>query len=236
VIIVNFVDIVLVVGRLSVATAALLLVSLDSVSQSAAQPTHPVSGRRIATVMSHKGAAWLDRTERESEEAPTKAIAALEIKPGDVVADIGAGSGYYSGLLSRAVGDRGRVYATDIQPEMLVLIKKRTDTERLANVELVLATETDPRLPENGIDLALMVDVYHELAQPQVVLRALKRVLRKDGRLVLIEFRKESEWVPIREEHKMSVREARLELEAEGYRLDRVIDVLPWQHILVFRP
>jgi ubiquinone/menaquinone biosynthesis C-methylase UbiE len=234
---VNFVSIVLAVGRLSVATAALLLLlSLDALSQSAAQPTHPVSGRRIATVMSHKGAAWLDRAERESQEAPTKAVAALEIKPGHVVADIGAGSGYYSVLLARAVGDQGRVYASDIQPEMLAIIKKKMEGERLANVELVLATETDPRLPENGIDLALMVDVYHELAQPQVVLRALKRVLRKDGRLVLIEFRKESEWVPIREEHKMSVREARLELEAEGYRFDRVIDVLPWQHILVFRP
>jgi ubiquinone/menaquinone biosynthesis C-methylase UbiE len=222
--------------RVWIVAPALLLVSLGTAPQSAVQPTHPVSGRRIASVMSHKGAAWLDRAERESEEAPGKAIAALEIQPGQAVADIGAGSGYYSVRLARIVGERGRVYATDIQPEMLAIIKKKIDAEQLANVELVLATETDPRLPENGVDLALMVDVYHELVQPQTVLRALKRVLRKGGRLVLVEFRKESEWVPIREEHKMSVREARLELEAEGYTFDRVIDVLPWQHILVFRP
>jgi len=186
--------------------------------------------------MGHAGAPWLDRPERESEEAPSKAIATLDLEPGLVVADIGAGSGYYSVRLARAVGERGRVYATDIQPEMLALIKKKVDAEELSNVELVLGTETDPRLPAGAVDLVLMVDVYHELAAPQTMLRALKRALKPAGRLVLIEFRKESSWVPIREEHKMSVREARLELEAEGYTFDRVIDVLPWQHILVFRP
>ena len=197
--------------------------------------THPVSGRRIANVMGPAGAAWLDRPERESEEAPSKAIAALGIAPGQVVADVGAGSGYYSIRLARVVGERGRVYATDIQPEMLALIKKKIDAERLSNVELVLGAGSDPRLPAGVADLVLMVDVYRELADPQGMLRALKRALKPGGRLVLIEFRKESTWVPIREEHKMSIREARLELEAEGYALDRVIDVLPWQHILVFR-
>lgn len=199
-----------------------------------AQGTHPVSGRHIAGVMGHEGAAWLDRPEREAEEAPSKAIPALKIRPGQTVADIGAGSGYYTMRLAEAVGPRGRVYATDIQPEMLALIKKRVDSASLSNVDLVLGTEVDARLPPESIDLALMVDVYHELARPQEFLRSLKRALRPEGRLVLIEFRKESAFVPIREEHKMSVREARVELEAEGYRFDRVIDVLPWQHILVF--
>ena len=201
-----------------------------------AQATHPISGRPIAGVMGHEGAAWLERPEREAEEAPTRAIAALKIRPGQVVADIGAGSGYYSMLLSTAVGPRGRVYATDIQPEMLALIQNKIDKTRVANVELVLGTPSESRLPDGAIDLALMVDVYHELAQPRVFLQSLKRAIKPDGRLVLIEFRKESASVPIREEHKMTIREARMELEAEGYRFERVIDVLPWQHILVFGP
>ena len=200
-----------------------------------AQATHPVSGRRIASVMGHEGAAWLERPEREQEEAPGKAIAALNIRPGEVIADIGAGSGYYTLRLADVVGARGRVYATDIQREMLALIKKKIDARATGNVELVLGTETDARLPAAAIDLALMVDVYHELAQPQTFLRSLAAALKPDGRLVLIEFRKEDASVPIRPEHKMSVREARMELEAEGFRFDRVIDVLPWQHILIFR-
>jgi ubiquinone/menaquinone biosynthesis C-methylase UbiE len=217
---------------------SILLASVLSVALclSADQARHPVSGRPIAAVMGHEGAGWLDRTEREAEEAPSKAIAALELRDGQVVADVGAGSGYYSVRLARAVGNNGRVYATDIQPEMLAIIKEKLTRERLTNVELVLGTDNDPGLPAAAVDLVLMVDVYHELSRPQEMLRALKRVLRPGGRLVLIEFRKESAWVPIREEHKMSVREARVELEAEGYRFDRNIDVLPWQHILVFRP
>jgi ubiquinone/menaquinone biosynthesis C-methylase UbiE len=201
-----------------------------------AQATHPVSGRRIAGVMGAEGAPWLDRSEREQEEAPAKAIEALGIRRGNVVADVGAGSGYYTMRLAEAVGEQGRVYATDIQPAMLALIRKKVEAARVRNVELVLGTQTDPKLPAAALDLALLVDVYHELQQPQTFVRALARALRPDGRLVLIEFRKESAWVPIREEHKMSVREARLELEAEGFRFDRVVDVLPWQHILVFRP
>lgn len=184
--------------------------------------------------MDAQGAAWLDRPEREREEAPGRAIAALDVRAGQTVADIGAGSGYYTLRLSEAVGPKGRVYATDIQPAMLALIKTKMEEKGTANVELVLGTPTESRLPDAAIDLALMVDVYHELAQPQALLRSLKRALKPDGRLVLIEFRKESPWVPIREEHKMSVREARIELEAEGFTFDRVIDVLPWQHILVF--
>jgi ubiquinone/menaquinone biosynthesis C-methylase UbiE len=217
-----------------VALTALLVVSLTG--QAFLQQRHPVSGRVIAPVMSYEGAAWLDRPEREEEEAPSKAVAALGIRKGQVVADVGAGSGYYTIRLARAVGRDGRVYATDIQPQMLELLTQRASRERLDNVVPVLAREDDPGLPEATLDLVLMVDVYHELSRPQRVLQQLRRTLKPDGRLVLIEFRKESPWVPIREEHKMSVKEARMELEAEGYRFDRVIDVLPWQHILVFRP
>jgi ubiquinone/menaquinone biosynthesis C-methylase UbiE len=218
------------------ASVRALLLAAVATSYSFAQATHPISGRTIAGVMGHEAAQWLERPEREAEEAPSKAIAALQLRPGQVVADIGAGSGYYTMLLSAAVGSRGRVYATDIQPEMLAQIRKKIERHPVTNVELVLGTATESRLPERSLDLALMVDVYHELAQPQAFLQSLKRALKPDGSLVLVEFRKESAWVPIREEHKMSVREARVELEAEGYRFDRVIDVLPWQHILVFRP
>ena len=218
------------------ATVRAALLAAVAASLSFGQATHPISGRTIAGVMGHEGAPWLERPEREAEEAPTKAVAALQVRPGQVVADVGAGSGYYTMLLSAAVGPRGRVYATDIQPEMLALIRKKIEKTSVSNVELVLGTPTESRLPNGSLDLALMVDVYHELARPQAFLQSLKRALKPDGRLVLIEFRKESQWVPIREEHKMTVREARIELEAEAYRFDRVIDVLPWQHILVFRP
>lgn len=218
----------------AIAVAVLAAVALAS-STAAAQATHPVSGRVIAQVMGYEGAAWLERPEREREEQPSKALKALDIKAGQVVADVGAGSGYYTVRLAEHVGPTGRVFATDIQPEMLSMLRARASRARLDNVELVLSADADPCLPEGLFDLVLMVDVYHELARPQEVLRKLRASLKPDGRLVLVEFRKESAWVPIREEHKMSVKEARMELEAEGYRFDRVIDVLPWQHILVFR-
>jgi ubiquinone/menaquinone biosynthesis C-methylase UbiE len=224
-----------IVAEVARAGAAALLLAAAVAAAAQAQSRHPVSGRVIAPIMGYEGAAWLERPEREREEAPSKAIAALDIKPGQVVADVGAGSGYYTVRLAERVGPSGKVFATDIQPQMVALLQQRVARDRLTQVEVVLATETDPRLPSNRLDLIVMVDVYHELARPQEVLRQLRAALKPDGRLVLIEFRKESAWVPIREEHKMSVQEARLELEAESYRFDRVIDVLPWQHILVFR-
>ncbi|MBM3809395.1 MAG: methyltransferase domain-containing protein [Acidimicrobiia bacterium] len=200
-----------------------------------AQRRHPVSGRVFAPVMGVAGAGWLERAERESEEAPSKAIAALELKPGMAVADVGAGSGYYTSRMAKLVGTTGRVYATDIQPGMIDLLNRRVASEGLTNVTTVLGGVDDPKLPPQSIDLAIMVDVYHELQQPQVFLQRLKASFKPGGRLVLVEFRKEDPTVPILEVHKMSVAEVKQELEAEGYRLDRVIDVLPWQHIIVLR-
>jgi SAM-dependent methyltransferase len=203
----------------------------------AASPgVHPISGRRIAAVMSHAGADWLDRPEREAEERPEEAIEALRLRPGAVVADLGAGSGYFTVRLARRVGPAGRVFAADIQPEMLSLLRTRLQRDAVTNVELVQSAENDPRLPARTFDLILMVDVYHELAQPQVILSKLLTSLRPAGRLVLLEYRKEDPAVPIRPEHKMSVADARLELEAEGFQLDRVDGRLPRQHILIFRP
>jgi protein-L-isoaspartate O-methyltransferase len=196
---------------------------------------HPVSGRVLAPTMGVAGASWLDRPEREAEEAPSKAIAALGIRAGDVVADVGAGSGYYAVRLARVVGPGGRVVATDLQPGMLDIMRSKIARERLANVELVQGRADDPVLPASTFDTILMVDVYHELASPQVFVRKLKDALKPDGRLVLIEFRLEDPRVPIREEHKISVAQVRQELGADGFRIDRVIDVLPWQHIIVLR-
>lgn len=213
------------------------IICLSTALLAAGDPArHPVTGRVIAGVMGAGGAPWLERAEREDEERPRLAVRLLGLKAGETVADIGAGSGYYTELLARAVGPTGRVYATDIQPAMLRLVERRVREKKLANVTPVLSADGDPRLPAGALDLALMVDVYHELARPQEMLRRLKAALKPDGRLVLIEFRKEDAAVPIREEHKMSVAEARAELEAEGFRLERVLNDLPWQHILVFRP
>ena len=200
-----------------------------------AQRRHPVSGRIFAPVMGVGGAGWLERPEREDEEAPSKALDALELKPGMVVADIGAGSGYYSSRMAKRVGASGRVYATDIQQGMIDLLDRRIRSEGLSNVTTVLGGMDDPKLPANSIDLAIMVDVYHELQQPQIFLQRLKPAFKPGGRLVLLEFRKEDPKVPILEVHKMSVAEVKQELEAEGFVLDQVIDVLPWQHIIVLR-
>jgi len=211
-----------------------LLVAASS-ALTLAQARHPITGRVIASVMSVEGHRWLDRPQREDEEAPTTAIAALDVKPGMTVADIGAGSGYYTMRLSRAVGPSGKVYATDVQRGMLDLIDRRVADQRVSNVTTVLGSAENPSLPAAALDLALMVDVYHELQSPQTFMRRLRETLKPDGRLVLLEFRKDDPQVPIRPEHKMSVDEARRELTADGFVFERVIDVLPWQHILVFK-
>ncbi len=214
-------------------TALVLALSVGFVTLVEAQRRHPLSGRVLAPVMGVGGAGWLERPEREAEEAPSKALAALELKPGMVVADIGAGSGYYTSRMSKLVGATGKVYATDIQPGMIELLNRRIQSEGLANVTPILGGMDDPKLPPNSIDLAIMVDVYHELQTPQVFLQRLREVFKPGGRLVLVEFRKEDARVPILEVHKMSVAEVKMELEAEGFVLDKVIDVLPWQHIIV---
>jgi ubiquinone/menaquinone biosynthesis C-methylase UbiE len=180
------------------------------------------------------GADWLDRAEREDEEDPARALRVIRVQPGSVVADIGAGSGYYTVRLARAVGSKGRVYANDIQPGMLDILRRRLARERIMNVELVLGSPNDPRLPRDSLDLALMVDVYHEFSEPQVMLRQIRDALKPAGRLVLLEYRAEDRSVPILPEHKMTVAQAKLEVEAEGFTLATVNEDLPWQHILIF--
>ena len=201
----------------------------------AQQPgVHPVSGRTFAPVMGYQGAGWLERSEREEEEAPDVALNVLKIPKGASVADIGAGSGYVTVRLAARVGPTGRVFANDVQPQMLNMLARRLGNSHITNVTLIEGTLDDPRLPPASVDLVLMVDVYHELSQPQAILRHLRESLKPGGRLVLLEYRKEDPTVPIKPEHKMSVAEAKMEVEAEGFTLSKVDEALPRQHILIF--
>lgn len=196
---------------------------------------HPISGRVFAPVMGWQGAPWLERPERSEEEAPDTALDLLKIAAGAAVADIGAGSGFMTMRLAQRVGPSGRVYANDVQPQMLQMLQRRVERAHLTNVVLVQGDLDNPRLPASALDLELLVDVYHEFSQPQAMLRGLRDALRPGGRLVLLEYRKEDPSIPIKPEHKMSVREAKLEVEAEGFALAAVDESLPRQHILVFR-
>jgi ubiquinone/menaquinone biosynthesis C-methylase UbiE len=216
------------------AFAAVLIATTAAGLLAQATGVHPVSGRRYAGVMSYQGASWLDREERDIEEAPDRALDAIGIEKGSVVADVGAGSGYMTVRMAERVGPAGRVFGTDIQPQMLTMLRQRLDREKISNVTLVQGTIDDPKLPASTLDLILMVDVYHEFSEPQKMLRGLRAALKPTGRMVLLEYKKEDPSIPIRLEHKMTVAEAKLEVEAEGFRLARVGSELPRQHILVF--
>ncbi len=199
------------------------------------QYVHPVTGRKVAAVMGIGGADWLVRPEREAEEAPDVALDAIGIAKGSTVADVGAGAGYFTWRMAQRVGPQGKVYANDIQPRMLELLRKNMAQRKLTNVETVLGAEDDPKLPIGQIDMVLLTDVYHEFSSPQKMLQGMRAALKADGRLVLIEYRKEDASVPIRPEHKMSVAEVKAEVEPEGFRLERVLKDLPRQHILIFK-
>ena len=212
------------------------LIALAFVAGLAAQQTgvHPISGRRYAPVMGYQGAPWLERGERDEEEAPDVALNVLKIPKGASVADIGAGSGFMTVRLAARVGPTSRVFANDVQPQMLNILARRLSNSQITNVTLIEGTIDDPRLPPASVDLEIMVDVYHELSQPQAMLRHLREALKPGGRLVLLEYRKEDPTVPIKPEHKMSVAEAKMEVEAEGFTLVKVDQALPRQHILIF--
>ena len=198
-------------------------------------PPTTYKGRVIAPVMSAEGADWLVRTEREEFEQPEKVIDALKLQKGMFVADIGAGVGYFSLRMAKRIGPRGNVLAVDIQPEMLKLLSKNLAQEGLTNVEPILGTETDPHLPQAMIDLALLVDVYHECRYPEEMIAQIRNSLKQDGRLVLIEYRGEDPNVPIKPEHKMTVKQVLAEIEPMGFQLKERLEFLPWQHIFVFQ-
>ena len=167
--------------------------------------------------------------------APDQALDAIALKKGDVVADIGAGVGYFSWRMAERVSPTGKVYANDIQPRMLEMLKKNVAARGLNNVILVLGTDDDPRLPAGAIDMALLVDVYHEFSHPRQMLARIRESLKPSGRMILLEYRKEDPSVPIRPEHKMSVQEVRAEIEPEGFKFEKSLETLPRQHILIFR-
>lgn len=190
-------------------------------------------GREIAQVMGHQGADWLERPEREREEAPRRALDLMRLKPTDVVADIGAGSGYFSFLIARRV-PQGKVLAVDIQQEMLDLIVKRAKEGAVANVEPILGTVSDPKLPPESVDVVLFVDSYHEFDHPYEMMTAIVKGLKPGGRVVQVEYRGEDPAVPIKPLHKMTEAQARKEMEAVGLRFVENRPGLPRQHLLVF--
>ena len=201
-----------------------------------AQGVHPITGRRYANVMGVGGADWLVRPEREAEEHPDQALDDIGIPKGSVAADVGAGAGYFTWRLAARVGPAGKVYANDIEPKMLDLLRRNMAERHIGNVETVLGAVDDPRLPRAAIDTILLVDVYHEFSEPQKMLRHMRDSLKPGGRLVLLEYRAEDPNVPIRAEHKMTVAQVKAEVEPEGFRLDKTLETLPRQHILIFRP
>ena len=192
------------------------------------------AGRPIARACSHLGAAWLDRPEREESERPEEVLDALGIQPGMVVADIGAGTGYFALRLARRVGKQGKVIATDVQPEMIATLHGRASAAGLDNVDVRVVTDTDAKLPAAQVDLALLVDVYHELGDPAATMKQVRTALKPTGRLVLVEYRGEDPAVPIRAEHKMTLAQVRRELEPMGFRFVESMEFLPVQRIIVF--
>lgn len=191
-------------------------------------------GREISRVMGHQGAGWLERPSRQDEERTDVLIDNLPISAGDSIADIGAGTGYFSLPMARMVGPTGTVYAVDIQPEMLAIIERRAAEESISNIELVSATPSSPRLPAASVDMALLVDAYHEFEWPMEVMTGVYDSLVPGGKLVLVEYRAEDRRVPIKPLHKMTERQARAEMQAIGFEFVENRDILPQQHFLIF--
>jgi ubiquinone/menaquinone biosynthesis C-methylase UbiE len=190
-------------------------------------------GREIAYVMSHYGISWLERPEREKEERVTLLLKNMDLKPGMVVADIGAGSGYHAVRMAKMVGD-GKIYAVDVEPKMIDYLNKRIKEEGYKNIKTILGKEQSVELPAASIDIMIMVDVYHELSFPYEIARSMLEALKPGGKLFLIEYRAEDSSVPIKPVHKMSQKQAIKELKAAGFTFVKNIGNLPWQHCLVF--
>ena len=193
------------------------------------------AGREIARVMGHEASDWLERPERQQEERPDLLMQSLPLRPGDVAADIGAGSGYLSWRMAKRVGNQGRVYCVDIQQEMLDLLAAKMKQRQTTNFQAVLGTTMDARLPADSLDLALMVDVYHEFDHPYEMMRSILRALKPGGRIVWVEYRAEDPDVPIKPLHKMSVAQVRKEAALLPLQWVATIEKLPRQHIFIFK-
>lgn len=191
-------------------------------------------GREIAHVMGHQAAGWLERGNREEEEKTQSLIEALKFRPGEVVADIGAGTGYHTRRIAPKILPGGKVYAVDIQQEMLDLLTNKLSRLGIRNVVPVLGTITDPKLPADAVDTILMVDVYHEFDHPFEMTEAMCRALKPGGRMVFVEFRAEDESVPIKRVHKMSEEQVKKEMKVHPLVWKETLKSLPWQHVIVF--
>lgn len=191
-------------------------------------------GREISHVMGHLGADWLERSGRRREERTDRVVARLPLEADSVVADIGAGTGYFSFRIADRV-PQGKVLAVDIQQEMLDIVENRKQETQNQNVETILGSERDPRLPERSVDVILLVDAYHEFSWPREMAQGMFRALKPGGRLVLVEYRGEDPNIPIKRLHKMTERQARKEMESVGLNWERTGDFLPQQHFMVFQ-
>ena len=218
---------------LVVAGIGAFVLGTRAVPQRPGPNVHPITSRVIPGIATD--ATWLERLGREREEAPDRALQLLGLTPGMTVADVGAGSGYMTIRMARLVGPTGIVYANDIQPAMLRTIGDKATAEHLLNIRLVQGTEDETGLPATTLDVALLVDVYHELHHAPAILRSIRRALKTGGELAVIEYRKEDSTISIADTHRMSVVEIRTEIEASGFTFDRVIEELPRQHLLIFR-
>ena len=191
-------------------------------------------GRPIADVMSWEGVDWLFRETRIEEEQPEAMLDALKVPRGATVADVGAGAGYHSIRLAHRVGPKGTVLASDLQPQMLEMLRNNAREAGVSNIKPIRATQSDTKLPDAKVDLILMVDVYHECSNPETTLKGLFKALKPLGRLVLVEFRGEDPEVPIKPEHKMTLGQVRRELEPQGFIFKDSLEFLPWQHVIIF--
>jgi precorrin-6B methylase 2 len=191
-------------------------------------------GREIALVMGHEAADWLERPERNQEENTDLLLKKLPVKPGDVVADIGAGTGYLSRRLARKVGPHGKVIAQDVQPEMLALVLTNSAGAGISNISTVLGSSSDPKLPSGTLDAAILVDVYHEFDHPFEMMQGICLALKPGGRVIFVEFRGEDPSVPIKKLHKMTLPQVKKEMSVQPLRFIQSIEDLPWQHVIIF--
>ena len=222
-----------------------LLISLSATAQTADRYTRSKAsadgigkrymGREIAGVMGWQGAAWLEREEREKEERGDLLMRELALRPGMIVADVGAGTGYYARRMSPLVGASGAVYAVDVQPEMIAMLTDRAKKAGLTNIKPVLGAVDNLKLADASIDVAIMVDVYHELEFPYEVMESIVRALKPGGRVVYVEYRAEDANVPIKPVHKMTEAQVRKEASQHALIYERTANTLPWQHLVIFR-